>query len=85
VPDLGATILEALRLALSLSLPALGVALVVGAGVGLLQTATQLAEPSINAIARLIAVGFALALGARWMGGELTRYTATLWQGLAGM
>ena len=80
--DLGPIILEALRLSLTLSLPVLGVALVVGAGVGLLQAATQLSEPSINAIARLLAGGLVLAFSARWMGAELVRYTTTLWQAL---
>lgn len=83
--DLGPTVLDALQIALMLSLPALGVAFVVGAGVGLLQAATQLSEPAINAIARLLAVGALLALCAGWMGAEIVRYTLTLWQSLPGL
>ncbi len=83
--DLGPIIAEALRIALLLSLPALGVAFVVGASVGLLQAATQLSEPSINALARLLAVGLVLALGAPWMGTELVHYTRALWQTLPGL
>lgn len=82
--DLGPLVVDALQIALMLSLPALGLALVVGAAVGLLQAATQLAEPSINALSRLLAVGLVLALCARWMGEELVRYTLALWQALPG-
>ncbi len=82
VHDLGPTILDALRLALILSLPALGAALAIGTLVGLFQAATQLHEPSVNAIARLLAGGLALSLSARWVGAELVRFTTELWHNL---
>jgi len=85
VHDLAPTVLDALRLALMLALPVLGAALVVGTLVGLFQAATQLHEPSVNAIARLAAGGLALSLSARWMGAELVRFTAALWHSLPGL
>lgn len=70
---------------MTLSLPALGVAFMLGVGVGWLQAATQLAEPAVNAITRLVGVGLVLAASARWMGHELVQFTEQLWRDLPGM
>ena len=80
--EAGPIIQDALRVALTLSLPALGIAFVVGATMSLLQAATQLTEPALNAIARLLAVGVLLSLCASYMGHEIVRYTLALWQTL---
>jgi type III secretory pathway component EscS len=65
---------EALLLALLVSVPPLGAALVVGAVVGVLQAATQVQEPSIAVVPRLAAVLAALALAAPWIGAHVARF-----------
>ncbi len=67
---------EALLLALLVSAPPLGAALLVGAAVGVLQAATQVQEPSIGVVPRLTAVLGALALAAPWIGAHVTRFAA---------
>ncbi len=67
---------EALLLALLVSAPPLGAALVVGAAVGVLQAATQVQEPSIAVVPRLVAVLGALALAAPWIGAHVVRFAA---------
>jgi len=77
-----AVALDALYLALRLSLPCLGVAFVVALLVGLLQMLTQLREPVLNAIPRLLSVGLVLALSFGALGAELVSFTARLYQDL---
>ena len=77
-----AVALDALYLALRLSLPCLGVAFVVALLVGLLQMLTQLREPVLNAIPRLLSVGLVLALSFGALGAELVSFAARLYQDL---
>ena len=74
--------LDALYLALRLSLPVLSVAFAVALVVGFLQTLTQLREPSLSAIPRVLSVGLVLALSAAVWGSELTGFAARLYQAL---
>lgn len=67
---------EALLLALLVSAPPLGAALVVGTAIGVLQAATQVQEPSIGVAPRLAAVVGALALAAPWIGAHVVRFAA---------
>jgi flagellar biosynthetic protein FliQ len=65
---------DALLLALSLSLPVLGVAAVVGLVVAALQAAVQIQDPTVAHLPRLLAVVAALVVLGPWMGhavGEL--------------
>ncbi len=71
---------EGLYLALLVSLPVLGVSLVVGLVFGILQAATQIQEGTLAFVPRLAAVLLAVALLGGWMGGEILRYTSALWQ-----
>lgn len=74
--------LDALYLALRLSLPVLGVAFVVAALVGLLQMMTQLREPVLNGIARLLSVGLVLSLSFGALASELVSFTTRLYRDL---
>lgn len=65
---------EALLVALLVSLPPLGAALLVGAVTGVLQAATQVQEPSLGVVPRLAAVLGALALAAPWIGARVARF-----------
>ena len=67
---------EALLLALVVSAPPLVAALVVGAAVGVLQAATQVQEPSVGVVPRLVAVLGALALAGPWIGAQVVRFAA---------
>jgi type III secretory pathway component EscS len=67
---------EALLVALLVSIPPLGAALLGGAATGVLQAATQVQEPSIGVVPRLAAVLGALALAAPWIGARVARFAA---------
>ncbi len=67
---------EALVVALLVSAPPLGAALAVGAVTGVLQAATQVQEPSIGVVPRLVAVLVALAVAAPWIGARVVRLAA---------
>jgi flagellar biosynthesis protein FliQ len=67
---------EAILLALTVSAPPLVAALVVGAATGVLQAATQIQEPSLGVVPRLVAVLGSLAVFAPWIGARLVRFAA---------
>jgi len=67
---------EALLLALLVSAPPLGAALVVALAVGVLQAATQVQEPTLAVVPRLVAVIAALALAGPWIGAWVVRFAA---------
>jgi len=54
--------LQALELSVVLALPALLAALAAGTVMGMLQTATQIQDPALSFVPRLIAVGCALSV-----------------------
>ena len=58
---------EALRMALLLGGPILAVALVVGLVVGVGQTLTQMHEPAVGQVARLVAVLAAVLITLPWL------------------
>jgi type III secretory pathway component EscS len=65
---------EALILVLLLSGPPLAAALLVGLVVGVLQAATQVQDPSLPVVPRLVAVLAALGFCAPWIGARLVRF-----------
>ena len=67
---------EALVVALLVSAPPLAAALVVGTTTGVLQAATQVQEPTIGVVPRLVAVLLALAVAAPWIGARVVRLAA---------
>jgi type III secretory pathway component EscS len=67
---------EALVVALLVSAPPLAAALAVGAVTGVLQAATQVQEPSIGVVPRLVAVLVALGVTAPWIGARVARFAA---------
>jgi len=73
---------EALYLVLRVSAPVLGVSLLVGLAVGLLQAVTQVQEHTLAFVPKLLAVGATLALAGGWMGAEIVRYTDHLLRAL---
>ncbi len=73
---------ETLYLVLLVSAPALVVSLLVGLVIGLLQAVTQVQEQTLSFVPKLVAVGLVLAVGGGWLGGELLRFTDTLWRAI---
>jgi flagellar biosynthesis protein FliQ len=71
--------LDAVYLALRLSLPALGVAFALALIVGLVQLLTQLREPVLNGIARLLGVALVLSLSFGPLARELVSFTTRLY------
>jgi type III secretory pathway component EscS len=67
---------EALLVALLVSAPPLGAALAVGAVTGVFQAATQVQEPALGVVPRLVAVIGALAVAAPWIGARVARFAA---------
>ncbi len=61
-----------------LSLPMLGVALVVGLLVSLLQAATQLNEMTLSFVPKIFAVGLAMVFAGPWMLHVMMDYTTQL-------
>jgi len=74
---------EMLRLALLLSLPLLGVILVAGALISVLQVVTQIQDPSIAFIPKLMLFVITLGLLGHWMLGKLTGYGVAMFARLA--
>jgi type III secretion HrpO family protein len=62
---------EALLLALTLSLPIVGVAALVGALVAAFQAASQIQDPTLAHLPRLLAVVAALVVVGPWIGHQI--------------
>lgn len=69
---------KALYLVMTLSLPPIVVASVAGIVISLFQAITQLQEQTLAFGIKLLAVGLTLFFMGGWIGGELLRYSAEL-------
>ncbi len=67
---------EALLLVVAISLPVLAVSAVVGMVVAALQAASQIQDPTLAHLPRLLAVVAALAVLGPWMGHEIAAFAA---------
>jgi flagellar biosynthetic protein FliQ/type III secretion protein S len=67
---------EALAVVLLVSAPPIGAALLVGLAAGALQAATQIQEPTIAVVPRLVAVLGALAVASPYVGARVLRLAA---------
>lgn len=73
---------EALRISLLLAGPLLAVALVVGILVGIVQTITQMHEPVVGQVPRLVAVTLAALLLLPWLLSRWVAYASSLIESL---
>ena len=73
---------EATLTALLISAPVLGVILVTGLLVSIVQAVTQVQEMTLTFIPKVLAVAVVLALLGHWMLGRLVGFTVTLLQNL---
>ena len=69
---------EAIKLALMLSLPLLGIGLIVGLCVAILQATTQIQEMTLTMIPKIIAVLLVLLFVSPWMLEKLSSFTSHL-------
>jgi flagellar biosynthesis protein FliQ len=72
--------LAALVLGAKLSAPVLLSALVVGFVVSLFQSVTQMQDPSLAFVPKLVAVGICLLVFGSWMIAEVTLFTEQLYE-----
>ena len=73
---------EAIKLALMLSLPLLGVGLVVGLLIAVLQATTQIQEMTLSFVPRIVAVLLTLLAASPWIIQKLANFTSTLIQSI---
>jgi flagellar biosynthetic protein FliQ len=77
------TLRQMLIVSLLLAAPALGVAMIVGLVVGLLQAVTSIQEQTLAFVPKLIGIILSLILLGHWMLRLLITYSAELFGGLA--
>ena len=76
---------QAMSLALKISLPLLGVGLVVGVLISIIQAVTSIQEQTLAFIPKVVAMAVVLVVGGPWMLNQLLSYTADLWTSIPNM
>jgi flagellar biosynthetic protein FliQ len=76
---------QAMSLALKLSLPLLGVGLLVGVVISIIQAVTQIQEQTLAFIPKVLAMAAVLVIGGPWMLNQLLAYTSDLWTSIPNM
>jgi flagellar biosynthesis protein FliQ len=71
--------LQAIVIALKISGPFLVAGLVVGLLVSIFQAATQIQEPTLSFIPKILVTGVVIAIGGPWMLAEMVGYTHDLY------
>jgi type III secretion HrpO family protein len=72
---------QALMLTLAVALPVLAVAALVGLIMAVMQAATQVQDPTLAHVPRLLAVAAALALTGPWIGRQIAAFAARVLAG----
>jgi len=73
---------QAIELALFLALPMLGVSLVVGVVVSVLQAATQIQEMTLTFVPKILAMFLALLIAFPWMMDKIITFTRDLFMNI---
>jgi flagellar biosynthesis protein FliQ len=76
---------QAMSLALKISIPLLGVGLVVGVLISIIQAVTSIQEQTLSFIPKVLAMAVVLVVGGPWMLNQLLSYTAELWTSIPNM
>ncbi|TDA69408.1 MAG: flagellar biosynthesis protein FliQ [Clostridia bacterium] len=76
---------QGLIVALLLSLPALGVGMVVGVAISIFQATTQIQEQTLTFVPKIIAVLLAMLLFSGWMLNTILNFTQNIFGNLPGM
>lgn len=74
---------EALTTALLLAAPVLGLSLVVGVGISILQATTQIQEQTLTFVPKIVAVMLGILLLGSWMLNTLLRFTTNIFDNLS--
>jgi flagellar biosynthetic protein FliQ len=69
---------RALIVAAKVAGPFLGVVLAIGVIIGVLQSATQLQEPTLSFVPKLIGAGLVVVVGGSWMLAQMIDFARTL-------
>ena len=70
---------QAMSLALKISIPLLGVGLIVGVLISIIQAVTSIQEQTLSFIPKVLAMAVVLVVGGPWMLNQLLSYTTELW------
>ncbi|MDL2313417.1 flagellar biosynthesis protein FliQ [Desulfovibrio sp. OttesenSCG-928-C14] len=73
---------QAIELTLMVSLPMLGVGLVVGLTVSIFQAATQIQEMTLSFIPKIVSMFIALLIAFPWIMNKLTSFTTELFMNI---
>jgi flagellar biosynthesis protein FliQ len=76
---------QAMSLALKISLPLLGVGLIVGVLISIIQAVTSIQEQTLAFIPKVLAMAIVLVIGGPWMLNQLLSYTSDLWTSIPNM
>jgi flagellar biosynthetic protein FliQ len=76
---------QAMSLALKISLPLLGVGLIVGVLISIIQAVTSIQEQTLAFIPKVLAMAIVLVVGGPWMLNQLLSYTSELWTSIPNM
>ncbi len=76
---------QAMSLALKISIPLLGVGLVVGVLISIIQAVTSIQEQTLSFIPKVLAMAVVLLVGGPWMLNQLLSYTTELWSSIPNM
>jgi flagellar biosynthesis protein FliQ len=76
---------QAMSLALKISLPLLGVGLIVGVLISIIQAVTSIQEQTLTFIPKVLAMAAVLVIGGPWMLNQLLSYTTDLWTSIPNM
>lgn len=72
---------EAFVLSIMLCLPAAAAALLVGLVTAALQSATNVHDPSLSHLPKLVTVALVIAVSAAWMGSQVLSFAERAWGG----
>jgi len=73
---------KAMWVTLEVSMPILGVSLVVGLLVSIFQAVTQLQEPTLTFIPKILAIVVVIVVAGPWMLNTMLGFTIDLWAGI---
>lgn len=76
---------QAMSLALKVSLPLLGVGLIVGVLISIIQAVTSIQEQTLSFIPKVLAMAAVLVIGGPWMLNQMLTYTSELWMSIPDM
>jgi flagellar biosynthetic protein FliQ len=76
---------QAMSLALKISMPLLGVGLIVGVLISIIQAVTSIQEQTLAFIPKVVAMAIVLVVGGPWMLNQMLSYTSELWMSIPDM